>query len=90
MQLIEVHVIENVLNSEQNGQMIKKLTDAMVSIEGENTLSLRMPGRTASRASTWAAAWLPDPRIPKVRQFSLARCFAATAVVAPTRRAEMA
>jgi 4-oxalocrotonate tautomerase len=34
--LIEVHVIENVFNSEQKRQMISKLTDAMVSIEGEN------------------------------------------------------
>jgi 4-oxalocrotonate tautomerase len=36
MPLIEVHVIENVFNAEQKGQMIRKLTDAMVSIEGEN------------------------------------------------------
>jgi len=36
MPLIEVHVIENVFNAEQKHQMIKRLTDAMVSIEGEN------------------------------------------------------
>jgi 4-oxalocrotonate tautomerase len=36
MPLIEVHVIENVFNPEQKSQMIRKLTDAMVSIEGEN------------------------------------------------------
>ena len=36
MPLIEVHVIENVFNSEQKSQMIRKLTDAMVSIEGES------------------------------------------------------
>ena len=35
MPLIEVHVIENVFNAEQKRQMITKLTDAMVSIEGE-------------------------------------------------------
>ncbi len=35
MPLIEVHVIENVFNAEQKRQMIAKLTDAMVSIEGE-------------------------------------------------------
>jgi 4-oxalocrotonate tautomerase len=35
MPLIEVHVIENVFNAEQKRQMISKLTDAMVSIEGE-------------------------------------------------------
>jgi 4-oxalocrotonate tautomerase len=36
MPLIEVHLIENVFNPEQKRQMINKLTDAMVSIEGEN------------------------------------------------------
>src|SRR5262245_50360361 len=36
MPLIEVHLIENVFNTEQKRQMINKLTDAMVSIEGEN------------------------------------------------------
>ena len=36
MPLIEVHLIENVFNPDQKRQMIEKLTDAMVSIEGEN------------------------------------------------------
>jgi hypothetical protein len=36
MPLIEVHLIEKVFNSEQKRQIIQKLTDAMVSIEGEN------------------------------------------------------
>ncbi len=36
MPLIEVHVIEDVFNADQKLQMIEKLTDAMVSIEGEN------------------------------------------------------
>ena len=36
MPLIEVHLIEKVFNSEQKRQIIEKLTDAMVSIEGEN------------------------------------------------------
>ena len=35
MPLIEVHVIENVFSAEQKRQMISKLTDAMVTIEGE-------------------------------------------------------
>ncbi len=35
MPLIEVHVIENVFSPEQKRQMISKLTDAMVTIEGE-------------------------------------------------------
>jgi 4-oxalocrotonate tautomerase len=36
MPLIEVHLIENVFSPEQKRQMIQKLTDTMVSIEGEN------------------------------------------------------
>ncbi len=36
MPLIEVHLIEKVFNPEQKRQIIHKLTDAMVSIEGEN------------------------------------------------------
>ena len=40
MPLIEVHLIENVFDSAQKKQMIEKLTDAMVSIEGENMRSV--------------------------------------------------
>jgi 4-oxalocrotonate tautomerase len=36
MPLIQVRVIKDVFNQDQKRQMIKKLTDAMVSIEGEN------------------------------------------------------
>ncbi len=36
MSLIQVKVIENVFTPEQRSQFISKLTDAMVSIEGEN------------------------------------------------------
>jgi 4-oxalocrotonate tautomerase len=36
MPLIQVKVIENVFTPEQKSQIITKLTDAMVSIEGEN------------------------------------------------------
>ena len=36
MPLIQVKLIENVFTPEQKNQMITKLTDAMVSIEGEN------------------------------------------------------
>ncbi len=36
MPLIEVHLIENVFDSDQKKQIIEKLTDAMVSVEGEN------------------------------------------------------
>ena len=36
MPLIQVKLIENVFTPEQKKQIISKLTDAMVSIEGEN------------------------------------------------------
>jgi 4-oxalocrotonate tautomerase len=36
MPLIQVSVIKGVFTKEQKGQMITRLTDAMVSIEGEN------------------------------------------------------
>ena len=36
MPLIEVHLVEKVFSPEQKLQIIKRLTDAMVSIEGEN------------------------------------------------------
>jgi len=36
MPLIQVKVIEGVFSSEQKREMVRKLTDAMVSIEGEN------------------------------------------------------
>ncbi|HXJ03997.1 MAG TPA: 4-oxalocrotonate tautomerase family protein [Candidatus Acidoferrum sp.] len=36
MPLIQVKLIEKVFTNQQKQEMIKKLTDAMVSIEGEN------------------------------------------------------
>jgi 4-oxalocrotonate tautomerase len=36
MPLVTIEVIEGVFNSDQKQQMIKQVTDTMVSIEGEN------------------------------------------------------
>jgi 4-oxalocrotonate tautomerase len=36
MPLINVRLIENVFSPQQKAEMIRKLTDTMVSIEGEN------------------------------------------------------
>jgi len=36
MPLIQVKLIEKVFNTQQKQEMVKKLTEAMVSIEGEN------------------------------------------------------
>jgi 4-oxalocrotonate tautomerase len=40
MPLITVKLIEDVYTPEQKGQIIEKLTDAMVAIEGENLRKL--------------------------------------------------
>jgi len=36
MPLINVKLIEDVFTTQQKGEMVEKLTDAMVSVEGEN------------------------------------------------------
>jgi len=36
MPLINVKLIEDVFTAEQKGQIVERLTDAMVSVEGEN------------------------------------------------------
>ena len=36
MPLIQVKLVENVFSPEQKGEIIERLTDAMVEIEGEN------------------------------------------------------
>ena len=51
MPLIQVRVIKDVFSKEQKRQIISKLTDAMVSIEGENMR--RSPGASSKR---WKAA----------------------------------
>lgn len=40
MPLVNVKIIEGVFSSEQKQEMIRKLTDTMVSIEGENMRSV--------------------------------------------------
>ena len=45
MPLIQVKLIENVFAPAQKSQIISKLTDAMVSIEGKN---MRFPRNTTS------------------------------------------
>jgi 4-oxalocrotonate tautomerase len=36
MPLVDIHLIKGVFNDEQKKQMIEKVTDTLVSIEGEN------------------------------------------------------
>jgi len=46
MPLVDIHLIEGVFDKSQKQEMIRKVTDAMVDIEGE-----------AMRAVTWVRLW---------------------------------
>ena len=53
MPLIQVKVIENVFTPAQKSQIITKLTDAMVSIEGENTRPVTLVLIAEVRSGEW-------------------------------------
>ncbi|HWR14272.1 MAG TPA: tautomerase family protein [Terriglobales bacterium] len=54
MPLIEVKLIENVFTPEQKKQMITKLTDAMVAVEGENMRPVTWVIIEEIRGGDWA------------------------------------
>ena len=54
MPLIQVKVIENVFTPEQKNQMIAKLTDAIVSIEGENLRPFTLVLIEEIRSGDWS------------------------------------
>ena len=54
MPLIQVKVIENVFTPEQKSQIIAKLTDAIVSIEGENLRPATLVVLEEVRSGDWA------------------------------------
>jgi len=53
MPLIQVKLIENVFTPEQKNQIISKLTDAMVSIEGENMRPVTVVTIEEVRSGEW-------------------------------------
>jgi 4-oxalocrotonate tautomerase len=57
--LIEVHPIENVFDSAQKKQMIEKLTDAMVRIEGENMRSVTRVKISEVTSGEWGIGGQP-------------------------------
>jgi 4-oxalocrotonate tautomerase len=59
MPLIEVHLIENIFDSAQKKQMIEKLTDAMVSIEGENMRSVTWVKISEVASGEWGIGGQP-------------------------------
>ena len=59
MPLIEVHLIEKVFNPEQKQQIIQKLTDAMVSIEGENMRGVTWVKISEVKSGEWGIGGQP-------------------------------
>jgi 4-oxalocrotonate tautomerase len=57
--LIEVHLIENVFTPEQKRQVIEKLTDAMVSVEGENMRGVTWVKISEVASGEWAIGGQP-------------------------------
>ena len=55
MPLVQVKLIEGVFSDAQKQEMIRKLTDAMVSIEGEK-MGLRSPGWWSKRSRVGVGA----------------------------------
>jgi 4-oxalocrotonate tautomerase len=57
--LIQVKVIENVFTSEQKQQIVRRLTDAMVEIEGENMRPVTWCVIDEVRSGDWGIAGNP-------------------------------
>ncbi len=56
MPLIQVKLMENVFSAEQKREMIERLTDTMVDIEGENMRSITWVTVEEVRSGEWGVA----------------------------------
>src|SRR5262249_4805724 len=59
MPLIQVRVIKDVFSKDQKRQIIKKLTDAMVSIEGENMRGVTWVTVEEAESGDWGGGAMP-------------------------------
>jgi 4-oxalocrotonate tautomerase len=59
MPLLDVHVIENTFTPEQKRQMIERLTDAMVSVEGEKMRGVTWVKISEVRSGEWGIGGKP-------------------------------
>ena len=59
MPLINVKVIEGVFSDSQKQEIVKKLTDAMVSIEGENMRQVTLVVIDEVKSGNWAIGGTP-------------------------------
>ena len=67
MPLIQVRVIKDVFSKEQKKQIISKLTDAMVSIEGENMRQVTWCVVEEVESGDWGIAEIRSPRPTSTR-----------------------
>lgn len=59
MPLVDVQVIEGVFNDEQKQEMIRKVTDAMVSVEGENMRGVTWVRVQEVKSGQWGIGGTP-------------------------------
>jgi 4-oxalocrotonate tautomerase len=59
MPLVNVKIIEGVFSDSQKREMVKKLTDAMVSIEGENLRKATLVVIEEVKSGDWAIGGTP-------------------------------
>jgi 4-oxalocrotonate tautomerase len=59
MPIVQVHVIEGVFSEAQKREIIHKLTDAMISIEGENMRSVTMVIIEEVKSGDWGIGGKP-------------------------------
>ena len=67
MPLLNVKVIENVFTDEQKKQMVERLTDAMVSIEGENMRGVTWVIVEEVRSGHWGIGGRPPSTTADVK-----------------------
>ena len=54
MPLVQVHAIKNVFTKEQKQELLRKITDAMVSVEGEKMRGVTWVTFTEVESGEWA------------------------------------
>jgi 4-oxalocrotonate tautomerase len=59
MPLVQVRLIKGVFTEQQKGRMIEKLTDAMVSIEGENMRAVTWVVVEEVKSGSWGIGGKP-------------------------------
>jgi 4-oxalocrotonate tautomerase len=59
MPLVDIHVIKGVFTPDQKSEMIKRVTDAMVSVEGENLRGVTWVKINEVAGGDWAIGGQP-------------------------------